>query len=118
MYRDNEREADLLRKANFYDYNKEDSSHRYENKMKNYADYDKIKIVMTHKELERLVFKKVMDAQEHLLNILMPRLKEIDGKQKALFNVMDQCIEDHRDLMKENETIQRQLQIIEKADNE
>ncbi|WP_139692520.1 hypothetical protein [Sporolactobacillus terrae] len=86
-YFERDKDYQNYRKANYYDYEKTDGIYRasFKSEKKDYAD--------------KQAFKTIMDAQEHLLNVLMPRFRTIDRK-------LD-------DLIEQNKTIQRRLHILE-----
>lgn len=86
MYVERDKDYQNYEKANYYNYKKtyENRKPHYENEMKKYQPDDKVKIIMTHSELEKLMFEKVMNAQEHLLDTFMPRFRSIDAKLQEI----------------------------------
>ncbi|MFT8316636.1 MAG: hypothetical protein ABF651_00015 [Sporolactobacillus sp.] len=116
MYDERDRDNKNVRKAYHYDYEKyeNDGIHRYEKAIKHNKNVNE----MTSTELDAVIYKANFNANKGVLDVIMPSIREILGKQKALFRMMDDLIEDNRNLFEQLETVKRSLHNQESSKDE
>lgn len=87
MFNDRDKDIRNYRKAIYYD-----GIHRYEDGVK--GQEKKLIGELTPRELDHICYKSSFSANKQLLSAIMPRLKEIEDKEKGLYNLIDQILED------------------------
>ncbi|MCO7126617.1 hypothetical protein NIE88_12665 [Sporolactobacillus shoreicorticis] len=119
-----DRDQDYRNHQKAYYYNeKQEQSKPYWTRDKNYYDEmrrphkdDTVKVIMTQNELEKLIFSQVMNAQEHLLNIIMNRFRiltknqeEIKQAEGTIFSLVNQIVGDNREIYKQLNELKKEI---------
>ncbi|MDD9147365.1 hypothetical protein OYT88_02220 [Sporolactobacillus sp. CQH2019] len=100
MFEERDKDIRNYRKAIYYD-----GIHRYENGVKR----DKSVGELTPREMDHVCYEASFSANKQLLNVIMPYFKEISNQNKGLFSVVDNLLEDNRDIYKQLESIKTRL---------
>lgn len=100
MFSDRDKDVRNYRKAAYYD-----GIHRYENGVKR----EKSVGDLTPREMDRVCYDASYSANKQLLSAIMPRLKEIEEKESTLFKMVDNLLEDNREIYKQLEYVKTKL---------
>ncbi|GGL55770.1 hypothetical protein [Sporolactobacillus putidus] len=99
MYDDRDKDVRNYRKAIYYD-----GIHRYEN-----GEREKSLSELTLREFDHICYGACYSANKQLLSAIMPRLKEIEEKESTLFKMIDNLLEDNREIYKQLEGVKAKL---------